>query len=655
MLSLIGFQSKRRRQWKGIGALSLLLVGSACAEDLLEQPLEQLLDTEVISATRFARQITDAASAVSVLNAEDIRNHGWRTLSEVLDHMRGMQISHGLFYPIVGARGIGGAGEFAGRVLMLVNGIPVNDNIFEQVFLGHDAVLDVALIDRIEYAPGGGSALYGHNAFLGVVNIVTKAGRDIDGGEGEVLAGQHLERQVRLSLGDRSKDGGEWLASITAHQNDGMPVREVGALRENWRADAYQFAFLGKWKGLNWQWLSARRSVQDNSEFTSGNFADANHVLALGYDAEPTPDSRLSTRLYGGAYRYRFALRDNYLHYGGSWWTIDTQFAYTGFKGHRLTVGARYRLDPQIEFKTYDGSETDNTLAAHGSTKRASFGVSVEDEITLFDGWTTTLGLRAERRVGQNPGLIVIPGYYPEELVKSLRQPTPMRTLFNPRVAVVGNPLPGWTVKLSRGVSLRLPSPYLEGDRNIDPSHPERLRSDEGNVEYKRGTMRWLGSAYHFRLLDPLSSGGTGASQVDGRGFELEGEYQWRGIRMRASKTWQHTQVNTDEGLLNSPHSVVKAMLSVPLNGEHLRASVAIRRTSPYRGWISNREINTIPARTTIDLTFLAKKLIGPLDLTVAWRDVTDRRYEAAHPFNLSDEESKGTRHLWVAISGAWR
>ena len=184
---------RRSIRWTPLAALATLgalpLAGAAQAPaspDLTQLPLEQLLDTEVVGAARFARQITDAASAVSVLTAQDIQALGLRTLGEVLDQMRGLHLTTDLDYVYLGARGIGGPGAYAGRVLMLVDGIAAVDNLFDQVFLGQDGLLDPALIERIEYAPGAGSAMYGNNAFLGVINIVTRRGRDLEIGRAHV-------------------------------------------------------------------------------------------------------------------------------------------------------------------------------------------------------------------------------------------------------------------------------------------------------------------------------------------------------------------------------------------------------------------------------------------------------------------------------------
>jgi outer membrane receptor protein involved in Fe transport len=74
-------------------------------------------------------------------------------------------------------------GDFGGRVLITVDGHRMNDPIFDSAASGPEAVLDVDMIERVEIIRGPGSALYGNNAFLAVINAVTRRGKDIRGAE----------------------------------------------------------------------------------------------------------------------------------------------------------------------------------------------------------------------------------------------------------------------------------------------------------------------------------------------------------------------------------------------------------------------------------------------------------------------------------------
>ncbi len=135
--------------------------------DLIDLPFEKLLETEVTGATGFVREVTDAPSAVSVVTAEDIRRHGYRNLAEILESLPGLTLDFDGSYYYTGARGYGLPGQYFGRFTLLIDGFPAADNAYNQIYLGDDGLLDVSLIDRVEYAPGPGAAIYGSNAFLG--------------------------------------------------------------------------------------------------------------------------------------------------------------------------------------------------------------------------------------------------------------------------------------------------------------------------------------------------------------------------------------------------------------------------------------------------------------------------------------------------------
>ncbi len=101
--------------------------------------------------------------------------------AEVLQLMPGLHIStDGSFY-YIGVRGLGRHNDFNSRLLFLIDGVRANDNIGDAMLIGTDAMIDVESIDRVEFTPGPGSALYGNNAFFGVLNIVTQGASRLHG------------------------------------------------------------------------------------------------------------------------------------------------------------------------------------------------------------------------------------------------------------------------------------------------------------------------------------------------------------------------------------------------------------------------------------------------------------------------------------------
>ena len=111
---------------------------------------------------------------VYVRTGGEIRAQGYRTLAEVLESLPGIHLRSDRAYTYTGARGISRPGDYSSRLLLLIDGVRVNEAIYDSATAGREFPLDVGLIDRVEYMPGPGSALYGSNAVLGVVNVVTR-------------------------------------------------------------------------------------------------------------------------------------------------------------------------------------------------------------------------------------------------------------------------------------------------------------------------------------------------------------------------------------------------------------------------------------------------------------------------------------------------
>lgn len=147
--------------------------------DLLELSPAELAEIPVSIASGSARKVAQAAAVTTVITAEQITTMGATELHEVLETVPGI---HATLQPVTNdynytLRGIGN--QTNAEVLMLMNGTR-----FSVPYQGtHMAgmIVPVEAIQRIEVIRGPGSALYGADAFAGVINIVTKKAGDLDG------------------------------------------------------------------------------------------------------------------------------------------------------------------------------------------------------------------------------------------------------------------------------------------------------------------------------------------------------------------------------------------------------------------------------------------------------------------------------------------
>lgn len=138
--------------------------------------LEALLREPVVTASGGEAEERVMASAnVTVVTRDEIALRGWRSVAEVLSNQPGLYVVDDLVVPSVGVRGVTGGLRAGTRIVrVMIDGTPVNFRPDLTAFLGLELV-PIEAVDRIEIAQGPLSALYGANAFLATVNIITLA------------------------------------------------------------------------------------------------------------------------------------------------------------------------------------------------------------------------------------------------------------------------------------------------------------------------------------------------------------------------------------------------------------------------------------------------------------------------------------------------
>ena len=170
-------------------------------------------------ATGTRKAVARAPSVASVVTAEDIAAIGATDLDQILETLPGIHVSYSNigYNPKYLIRGI--HSEFNPEVLVLVNGFPIS-SLFHGDRGNVWGGMPVQNIARIEMIRGPGSALYGADAFSGVINISTKGASDIDGREVGLRVGSDDEREVWAQYGG-SLGGADVAFSLIAGTTDG--------------------------------------------------------------------------------------------------------------------------------------------------------------------------------------------------------------------------------------------------------------------------------------------------------------------------------------------------------------------------------------------------------------------------------------------------
>ena len=146
--------------------------------------IQSLLNEQVITTASTTAERASAAPALSpTITAEDLQLYGIRTLAEAINFLGlGVVASDPLRTPDVGARGVLFANDDGKHFLLLVNGHAMNDALYGAARFDEGMGVPMDLIDHIEVILGPGSVLYGSNAMMGVINVITKGGSDYRGG-----------------------------------------------------------------------------------------------------------------------------------------------------------------------------------------------------------------------------------------------------------------------------------------------------------------------------------------------------------------------------------------------------------------------------------------------------------------------------------------
>ncbi|MFZ5895076.1 MAG: TonB-dependent receptor plug domain-containing protein [Myxococcota bacterium] len=139
-----------------------------------ELSLERLLDLPVVTASGKSEERSLASANVFIVTREQIERHGYRSLGEILRRVPGLYLTYDYVNYSVGVREVTGGYRGGTRIVkIMVDGFPVSFRPDLEAFLGSEFI-PVEAIERVEVAKGPLSALYGANAFLATVNVITR-------------------------------------------------------------------------------------------------------------------------------------------------------------------------------------------------------------------------------------------------------------------------------------------------------------------------------------------------------------------------------------------------------------------------------------------------------------------------------------------------
>jgi iron complex outermembrane receptor protein len=598
--------------------------------------LEQLLNIRIIGASKYEQKQGEVAAAVSVITREEIQTFGWRTLAEALSSLPGMYTSYNRQNTIVGARGFGLPGDFNTRLLVMINGNRVNDPTYDAGRFGWDFPLDMDLIERIEFVPGPGGAVYGQNAMFGVVNVITRTGAAVGGAE---LSGSFQDPQMlregRASWGRSFDDGTDVLLSASGLKSSGqdlffdfglLPVSGL-AVGQDGQEDRHFYAHIshGAWsldEVYGWGKKNDPTSAFFSAPLAPGEFQSVSSGLtqlqyqhdivagALQFQGRAfngTSDSLYTGDFFGAYYQTR----------GESQWRgADLRLLCTSLASHRLMLGFEGQdapvVDQGVHGINFVNPEENFVIRSPGYR----VGAYAQDDWRVATTLSATLGLRVDRN-------------------------NVTGTKYSPRVALIWQPLPLTILKALYGEAHRAPNAYERdyGDNNSQIANPGlggetidtlELVADQRvgrDLTLRASVYRWTMQGLISLVWNPASGippQYQSGEAVDARGVELSAYKTWgSGVQLRGSVSVQSAEYSSGHDLLNSPARLGKLELSAPLHVAGLRAGYELQ----YDSSSLTRDGTALGGYTLSNLTLSSNALARGLEVSMNIANLLNKRY----------------------------
>lgn len=602
----------------------------------------------VEAATLHSQTLQEAPAAVTVITASEIRRYGYRTLADVLGAVRGFYITSDRSYQYAGIRGLAIPGDWNSRFLIMINGHPLTENIYNSTnFFGQDFGLDMDLVNRIEIIRGPVSALYGSNGILANINIVTHSPVDAAQFRSTLETGSFGEKKATMSSSLDLGRGANLLLSASVFHNAGRrlyfedydsPETNHGiANRVDAERGYHTFANFvwGRWNVLGY--FNSRQAQVPVAGIgiifnDPANYAlDSRNFLGVIYNREAGATGKLRWQLYYDRYRYldrwdyeseeAGGVLDNRTGAWGDW--LNSQLIYSRPLGRLGTLTAG--TEGSVELRNLQINEdVSPNYFQHLSISRPDRAVAVfgQQEVPLGRRWTAYLGVRMDQSMN-------------------------FGSFASPRLALVFQPSSHTAYKLVYGRPFRNPSVferyYQDNLAYLDNPNlfQERAHALEVSAERRlKPNFSVILNAFHYRFSDIIQARwitdtlqqyqNAGGRRSTGLEMELRAA-PLRWLETDASLVVQKAaEAGSGARLPNSPARIHKGRFSIPFAGRRVFASGAFQYISPRVTGLG------IPLRRVFlaDTTLSTVRLSASYDLVGGVRNLLNWQYH--HPVDYS-------------------
>jgi iron complex outermembrane receptor protein len=626
--------------------------------------LEELSNIQVYTASKHMQNASDAPASITVVDSNEIQRFGYRNLADILRGVPGFYLTYDRDYTFVGVRGFGRLGDWNSRILVLIDGHRINNNVLGQAMLGNEFLVDVDMIERVEIVRGPSSSLYGANAFFAVINVITRTTKQVKDWELSFQTGSFGTYEGRATYGHQFHGLGV-LFSGTFYDSKGQrlffpefnsPATNNGITSDtDYESYKHILATL-TFRGFTLQGLFSTRDKGVPTAYFGGVFndpgdfnVDSHQYVNLDYqhsirkwqlDAHTSYDQ---ARLQGPVPEAPVMARDpvvlDTFSFRGNWWTGEVKVSGDLLERNHVTLGSEIRdnlrqdqgdlLNPPNVFSEEPNSSLITALYA-------------QDELSITSRLTLNAGVRYD--------------HY-----------STFGGTTNPRLALIYRPTSKTTLKLLYGDAFSAPDVYEISpdfgsfyDDNLK-LQPEHIQSFEARVQQRLGQYFQLSSGVYRNRIDDLITlvsvptdgnfqyQNNGNAQATGMDLEFTGRAT-NGLQGKAS--FDYVDAYNDSAghpsLDNSPRRLAKFNLTVPL----IEQSLLLGVDGQFLGRRLTLSQDSLSSYQVFNLTLLGHEFKKHLDVAASVFNVLDKKYfDPGRPEDPEDAIQQDGRSFRIKIT----
>lgn len=703
--------------------LAFILVFSAnnlCAEtgtpsspdDFYNLSLAELGQVEISIATGNSTPLDRAPATATVISASEIQAMGARNLDEVLETVPGLHVSLSSLSRLDSVYSIRGIHTGLNpQVLLMLNGVPVQYNVQG----GRPTLfrLPVTSIERVEVIRGPGSAVYGADAYAGVINVITKDAGAIDATRIGGGVGSFNTRDLWLQTAGEWNDIGLAL-SVAYQESDGDKDRRVssdlqsgldlalgtdaslapGALSTRYQVLDTHLAVTSERMQFNlWNWHSKDAGVGAGAAQALDPVGDDNSDLWLG---------DFTYRLNGDTSVWDNSVRVSYLNYQqeskfvllppdtelliGNDGNIDFQnfVGLVAFPDGLLGQPGGFAEDTQVDLVSiFNGWDAHRIRVALGSryqslqpSEKKNFGPGVIDGTeSVVNGALTDVGDTPNIFLDDSARRIRYVSVQDEwQLARELQFTAGVRhddysdfgTTTNPRMALVWTASNELTTKLLFASAFRAPSfteqfsknnPVSLGNPNLQP---EQIDTAELSFAYSFNPDLIASlTLFEYEAKDMIefiqdenstTKTADNARDQDGSGFELE-------LNWKPSSALYFSSSYSQQDARDA--STDAAIPDAP--GQQFKANINWEFSRRWfvhgqLNWVGDRQRAATDLRadisdyTLVNVTLRRKNITPNLDASLALRNLTDEDAREPSSGEIADDYPLESRSVWLEL-----